>query len=142
VPQVPVNIIEAADLSEAKKKILSLASQFGTVTNQGLYEFMGQGGIDFEEMAALNAFPEIDLDTFKMEFFSDLPEITAGGAEKDENEGPTEDQYRNASIKQIVLYYPVEEYGEVVALLGKNMQLLGLEDNSQVVKALLEKNSA
>lgn len=71
IPAVPVNFIEAIDEREAKKKILSLTSQFGEITDQGLYEFMHDSDISFPEINDSFRFPEIDLDKFKEEYFSD-----------------------------------------------------------------------
>ena len=40
VPEVPINIIQAIDEAEAKRKILSLTAQYGTMTEGGLEEFI------------------------------------------------------------------------------------------------------
>lgn len=48
------------------------------------------------------------------------------------------DTYINATIKQIVLYYDMEEYEIVLAALQKIAKENNLEDNSSVIKFLLE----
>lgn len=69
IPKVPINIIEAKDKKEAKKKILALTSQYGEMTGQGLREFMEEAGLEFEEIKDSFRFPEIDFDNFQDEFF-------------------------------------------------------------------------
>lgn len=46
--------------------------------------------------------------------------------------------YNNMSIKQIVLFYGLEEYEEVIAAFQNMMEKHQLEDNSMVVKFLLD----
>lgn len=71
IPDLPVSFVEAKDEKEAKEKILALTSQFGEITEQGLYEFTQVAGIDFEYLETLR-FPEVNLDKFK-ENFDDVP---------------------------------------------------------------------
>jgi hypothetical protein len=76
VPHIPVNWVEADDLKQAMKKILSLTSQFGELTQQGLYEFMNDAGLDFAEIESSFRFPEIDMMKFEEEFFRDTVDAT------------------------------------------------------------------
>lgn len=48
------------------------------------------------------------------------------------------DTYLNATIKQIVLYYDMEEYEKILALLNKIAEKNNLDDNSSVVSFLAE----
>lgn len=48
------------------------------------------------------------------------------------------DTYLNATIKQIVLYYEIEEYEQVLLGLNKIAEKEGLDDNSSVIKFLIE----
>lgn len=41
VPYIPFSIVEAKDEKEAKQKVLSLASEFGKMSEQGLVNFIG-----------------------------------------------------------------------------------------------------
>lgn len=68
VPDLPVSVVEAKDEKEAKEKILALTSQFGEITEQGLYEFTQVAGIDFEYLETLRM-PEIDLSKYHENFF-------------------------------------------------------------------------
>lgn len=64
IPPIPVSIIEADDITQAKEKVLALTSQYGEITDTGLYEFMNESGIDLSYLDDLR-FPEIDLDEWR-----------------------------------------------------------------------------
>lgn len=64
-PPLPVNFIEARDAKEAKRKVLSLASQFGEVSQEGLAEFLSDNDISFNEFELSFELPGIDLDDLK-----------------------------------------------------------------------------
>jgi ParB-like chromosome segregation protein Spo0J len=40
IPQIPISLVEAKDMDEAKRKVLALTSQYGEMTNEGLKEFI------------------------------------------------------------------------------------------------------
>lgn len=71
IPLLPIVEVEAKDEKEAKKKVLSLTSQFGQITNQGLYEFLNESDIAFDEVKESFRFPEIDFDKFESEFYKE-----------------------------------------------------------------------
>jgi hypothetical protein len=48
------------------------------------------------------------------------------------------DTYLNATIKQIVLYYDFEEYEQIILNLNKIAEKNNLDDNSSVLKFLIE----
>lgn len=68
IPKLPVVAVEAATEHEAKKKILALASQFGEVTKEGLFEFVSLNNIDLPTLEGFRL-PEIDMPKFEAEFF-------------------------------------------------------------------------
>jgi len=71
IPPIPVNFIEAKDKKEAKKKVLALTSQYGEMTGQGLYEFSIDAGLNAGEIEEAFRFPEVDFDSWKIEFFGE-----------------------------------------------------------------------
>lgn len=71
IPFLPIVPILAETMAEAKRKLLGYASQYGSVTSQGLYEFMSTAEIPFDEMDARFRFPEIKNEEFKDEFYAD-----------------------------------------------------------------------
>ncbi len=72
-PPIPVDWIKAENYKRAKKILLALASQFGRVDKQGLYEFLADTDLTLDEIDNYN-FPELKIDKFKMEYFEDLQE--------------------------------------------------------------------
>ena len=98
--QLPCVFIDAKDKKEAKKKLLALNSQYGTMTKEGFDEFT----FDFEPF-------ELD----------DLYEIAVMDMWKDaESE---EEQTKEESEKnQIVLNYTIDEYLQVKEALAKIAQ--------------------
>lgn len=71
IPQeLPVNLVEAKSLKEAKKKVLALTSQYGRITEEGLYEFANKAGISFEDLKSSFRLPEIDFDKFEKSYGS------------------------------------------------------------------------
>lgn len=74
IPKLPCVLIEAKDREHAKKKILSLTSQFGDMTGQGLYEFMHEADLKLEEIMDFK-FGDLNLDDFKKEFFDDPTKV-------------------------------------------------------------------
>lgn len=70
VPPIPVSLIQAGSLKEAKKKVLALTSQYGVMEEDGLYEFMHESGITPVELD-IYRFPEIDINNFVDNYFND-----------------------------------------------------------------------
>ena len=64
---VPVCDIQAKNLSEAKERLLGYVSQFGKLTEDGLYEFLQ--GIEEPDLATLDL-PDFDWDGFEAGFLS------------------------------------------------------------------------
>lgn len=61
IPALPVVEVSADSFKEAKEKILAGTSQYGRMTDDGLYEFVNQAGIDVQFLSEVR-FPELDLD--------------------------------------------------------------------------------
>lgn len=87
IPFLPIVPIIAKDIAEAKRKLLGYASQYGAVTSQGLYEFLSQANIEFDEFDQRYRMPEIKNEDFKEEFYEenkssegedDIPEVQEG----------------------------------------------------------------
>src|SRR5258705_11507005 len=65
IPPLPCALIEAKNRKEAAEKILLISSQYGRVTDEGLYEFLSTNDLDFGELEPLLELPALDLDEFK-----------------------------------------------------------------------------
>lgn len=83
VPKIPVVLVQADDYKQAKKKVLAGTSQFGEMTGQGLYEFIGESGLDWRDVIRENRFPEIDPVKFVEEFFDPSGAPAGGGSDDD-----------------------------------------------------------
>ena len=135
-PPIPVVQVEAASIEDAREEVLAAGSNYNTMTDDGLYEFMNTAGID---LLGLDQFvlSEIDMPKFSMDFFSDVapaPYAADGTTRADF------DAYQNAAIKQIVLYFSSEDYVKVISSLERLSEKWGMEDHSQVVWRLLSES--
>lgn len=70
VPEIPCVYVEAKDKNEAKRKILSLTSQYGEITGDGLYKFLQGTDLTSKDLGEFR-FPEIDIPKFLIEFYTD-----------------------------------------------------------------------
>lgn len=79
--KLPIVEIQAKDLNEAKERLLGYISQFGKVTDEGLYEFAHDiPDLDFDSLDL----PDFNMDKFKIGWFEkeiaqtgedDIPEV-------------------------------------------------------------------
>lgn len=65
IPLLPAVKIHAKDKVEAKKKILAQESQYGDITEEGLYEFINEEGFELDP-EELDSF--VDIDEFDFEY--------------------------------------------------------------------------
>lgn len=70
IPDLPVALIDAIDVSEAKRKLLALASSYGHMTPQSLAEYLEDAGIAFDEAVERYELPDINYETMR-ELLSD-----------------------------------------------------------------------
>lgn len=71
IPELPTCFIEAKDKTEASKKLLLLNSNFGKITEEGLYEFNNDFDIDFEEFKTEIDLPDFDFNHFEKNYYDD-----------------------------------------------------------------------
>lgn len=138
VPQLPVVIVEADTLREAKQKLLGAASRFGLVDESELRAFVSDAAFeeDLESLLASIEFPEADLaamlaDTEEVRELARAgsePEPVARVPDPDEPEddlGPSEDgpepdepeasesesvSLKPSGLKTLVLYFEAEDF--------------------------------
>jgi len=82
VGKIPTVIVEAKSYDEAKRKVLQGVSQYGKVTQQGLFDFTVDAKIDPKLMEMSFAIPGIDLPAFNLAYFEE--------SKLDEKEGSQE----------------------------------------------------
>lgn len=127
-PPLPCVEIYAPSFEEAKERVLGKSSSFHTMTGQGLYEYSSGMGLKFEQLKEYQL-TEIDLIEHKMEFYTEAAEKAEAG----DKEKVTFDAYKNASVKQVVLYFASEQYEKVIKLLDQQVEKMGVGDYSEVV---------
>lgn len=87
IPFVPCVETHADSLKEAREKVLRSSSSYHRLTSQGLYEFMNQDGISFDE---LNDYPLSDFNHKKFEEeFTDKAPVEGEDDVPDVGEGET-----------------------------------------------------
>jgi hypothetical protein len=59
IPLIPVSLIEADNIKQAKKKVLALTSQFGAMTQDGLINFCKMNELNIDDIMKEFVFPEI-----------------------------------------------------------------------------------
>lgn len=81
----PCNFIEADSEKEAKEILLSFVSQYGKVTDEGLYQFSIENDFEPDFLKENFEFPGLNLDLFCEGYFNDLIEEEPKEKEVDEN---------------------------------------------------------
>lgn len=117
----PANIIEAETLERAKELVLSLTSQYGDMTEEGLAEFIAD--MPDIDLSAFR-FPEINLDYFKTEVgaLPNLPSIA-------DRMGDSVDQ----NIRQMILVFDAPEFEEACGIVAKINASEGTETSTEAV---------
>lgn len=129
IPYIPYSIVEAENYEEAKRKVLSLASNFGKITEQGLVEFVSDTTITLEELK-----DEFMLTDIKIEDLPELREIEVNshtrmiGGEKEEIEDDVPEIEEDKE--------PTTKLGDVW-LLGKHRLMCGDSTNEIDVENLM-----
>jgi len=87
--EFPCNFVRCAGKREAKKLLLALASQFGKVTEDGLYSYAVDNDFDIDFLKENFEFPSLDINQFESDFFDnsshedtekddEIPEVSEG----------------------------------------------------------------
>lgn len=71
IPKLPVTYITATNEKDAREKLLALVSQYGKLTEEGLYEYLSESGIEVSDVDIDCSLPEIDMGHFSDGYFND-----------------------------------------------------------------------
>ena len=71
VPPIPINLVQAKSIQEAKRKVLALTSQYGDITKDGLHEFMMEADLNFDDLSDFKFEADFTMDEFRADF--DMP---------------------------------------------------------------------
>lgn len=137
IPALPVALVEASSLHEAKMKVLAASSPAGKMTTESLAKYAVENGIKFEEVVANFTFPDVD--------FGELAKIAAvdtSGSIAPPTGGKTT-KSGSDGVKQLQLFYATAEYDEFVAKVEALKALYGKENISDTLLEIVrEKHSA
>lgn len=84
IPAVPIDFVTADSFEQAKRILLSHASQFGKVQAQGLYEQQMAAGLSIEQIQESYNYHEINMRSYAAEYFKDH----MGGGNTDPDDVP------------------------------------------------------
>lgn len=73
IPPLPCVLIAAKNRTEACEKILLISSRYGKMTQESLYNFAHENGIELLGLESVLDIPGIDFDTFKAGWLTDEP---------------------------------------------------------------------
>lgn len=127
VPPIPVSIVHAESLKEAKEKCLTAAAQYGKVSDEGLKEYLQVADIDFSFAEDFLRMPEINFDYLSAEIVQS-PEKKMSITEK---------EYQFGSIKQIILIFGEDEFTEAMEIIGNIISKTGLDTNTDAIMEAL-----
>lgn len=121
IPNIPVSLVKAGSFAEAKRKVLAGASQYGTVSQKGLHDFITKNDIPFDTIVANYYFPEVDWGTFSDQFMKpgNIPGVDAPPPP---GPGPGKMTSGSDSVKQIQLFFNSETHAEFM----EKMEVLAL----------------
>ena len=138
IPPLPVVNVLAGSLQEAKEILLAHASAYGKLENQGLYEFLEDMDLGYEEALANVDFPGLDLKKFGEEFYKDPDELAIQSADED-NTTEEVGTVGASPVRMIQLFYnenTILEFQRLAAMLGARWKFDNPTDT--VLKALQE----
>lgn len=122
--ELTANFIRCKDKKDASKKVLIYSSIYASVSDEGLYEFTHDFGLDFETFKYEVDFPRLDLDRYEAGYVND------GNYNEDEDIVP--DPPKD----------PVAKLGDLYLLGGRHRLLCGDATNAEDVARLMEGKKA
>lgn len=81
IPPIPVTLVHATTIRDAKRRVLQAASQYGQMTAQGLYDFTIINDINIDDIRTSFDFPQINMEKFNSFFEKPEEKERPGGKE-------------------------------------------------------------
>ena len=130
VGPLPICLVKAKTLKEAKKKVLAAASQMGKVDPDGLHQFLLENEFDLELLQTDFEFPEIDPLHFLATYRSEAePELTK---ELDKGSSGAE-QPSSLHTRQIQFFLTEEEFQKFGENIKKLQAAYGTQNVTETV---------
>lgn len=73
-PKIPISVVSAKSLKDAKKHVLSLASQYGKFDQKGVFDFLQETDISIDEFKTDYALADFGIESFESAFFGTTEE--------------------------------------------------------------------
>lgn len=146
-PPVPVVWIDAADRSEAKRKLLVLSTAYGQIDTDGLAEFVADIDLTPDLLFEDLRLPDFSIRDFMDSHFTpDAVEAPAGPAPADtvsntkvyNNETRALESFLSSDVRRITIYTNAVEYDQAVQRLSAIALASGVADYKAVLFYLLE----
>lgn len=137
VPKLPIVLVEAKNIKEAKRRVLQDVAQYGKINAQGLYDFMEDASLGYEDVYAAFNLPDFDMETFETKFFGEKdggPSAPPAAPDK-----LTSGATPEGSVTKIILFYTQTEYAKIIGMAADASAKLGATNLSQLFAMLLEK---
>jgi hypothetical protein len=134
VATLPINFVEAENEQEAKYKILALTSQFGTITEEGLYEMTSYLGLSSEEIASNFTFAGFEMPKFLESYYGE-----GGGDDGDMSAGqipetPKGLESSSNQVRMVQLFFDAKGHEE---FLEKTEELAALYETDNITDTVL-----
>lgn len=135
IPKLPVSIVQAANYKSALNKVLAGISQYGTMTETTLTNFIKEHDLNFEDIAASFSFPTINFSNVMENLFNDKSK----GIESANLLDMPDMRSSSDGVKQIVLLFDIDTHTKFISLsqeLGDKYKTESITDT--VMEAMLE----
>ena len=155
VPEaLPAVFIKCKNRKDAQEKVLLYSSIYAKVTDEGLYKFSFDGGLDFERFKNIVELPNFSMSFYEMGYVrnngnedgasENLEEIQKRVDKSSENTQAQREQMKNISYdetatRQFVVFYKNREFTEFIERLDKVIaENEGIETYAEALNLLLE----
>ncbi len=129
VPKLPVVVVAASSYSQAKKKLLAVASQYGIFSEEGFHSFLKTNKMQFDEIVAICNFPDFDFGDFSEKFLNlKVPDAISTPA----SEGP-EMKSGSDGVKQVQLFFGSAQHLEFMQKIDELATSYGTDNVTDTV---------
>lgn len=127
IPPIPISLVEADDIKQAKRKVLALTSQFGEMSQAGLLDFCEKNDFVIDDMLKEFRFPEIFI-------IKDVDYSLLDGENKDDEINEMSSQVK----KSIQIEFKESDYEEALELINEHRKK-GLYLGGEIIEFLKAK---
>lgn len=132
VGPLPVNIVEAGSLREAKHKLLSAASQYGKFTDEGLYEFV-EGDFTPADLAVSFDLAGLDLPEFTRIYFPGEAVQGIEGFTDDTAKANIENTFGTSQVRMVQLFFNGDTHQEFISKSAAMSKVYGTQNITDTV---------